>query len=190
MSVVSAVRGKILSILLELNDKDFFKAVVQARFEKAAKDLLPLIDCAHTLDDKRIDFAYDEYKQNVNQFTALLGSQDPDHYKRSGALLHALYKSEIVTGVDFTPDKDEIDSGFTRIQYADGQHTVTMIDFYEEFHNQLVAFDLAYDCCASYEDSPSDYDFDFLRNACFYLKNNSSLCLDTCFMFFRSLMQK
>lgn len=179
-----------LSILLELNDKSFFTQIVTERFDQAAQKLLPLIACHHKLDAARVDFAYDEYRQNVNQFTALLGSKDPDHYKRSGALLHALYKSDIVTEIGYDPDKDLIDSGYTRLHHGDGQHTVSMIDFYNEYHNEVVAFDLAYDCCAAYEDSAVGYDFDFLHNTCRYLKSNKNLCLDTCFMFFRALMQQ
>lgn len=179
-----------LSVFLELNDKAFFTDTVTARFDLAATKLMPLIHCVHQLDNARVEFAYNEYRQHIDQFTVLLQSEDPDHYKRAGALLHALYKSESVTSVDFAPDKDEIDGGMTRLQYHDGLHTIDMIDFYREYHNELVAFDLAYDCCATYEEEPVLYDFEFLHNACRYLKSNSSLCLDTCFMFFRALMQR
>jgi hypothetical protein len=177
-----------LSVFLELDKKSFFTATVKKRFELAADKLLPLIDCTHEIDDARVEFAYGEYRQNINQFAVLLQSEDPDHYKRAGALMHALYKSEIVTALCYSPDKDEIDGGLTRLQYHDGQHTIGMIDFYNEYHNEMVAFDLAYDCCASYEETPVGYDFEFLHNACRYLKSNSSLCLDTCFMFFRAMM--
>ena len=188
--MVRQKQGGKLSIFLELDDKAFFIECVRGRFALAASKLLPLIEVEHEIDEARVEFAYGEYRQNLDQFAVLLQSEDPDHYKRAGALLHALYKSEIVVGLGFDPDREEIEGGMTRIHYHDGEHAISMIDFYREYHNEMVAFDLAYDCCASYEDAPVGYDFEFLHNVCRYLKSNTSLCLDTCFMFFKALMQK
>jgi hypothetical protein len=175
---------------MDLDDEAFFIKVVKDRFARAASDLIPLVECAHELDDSALQFAHNQYVQNIADFTVNLDSENPDHYKRSGALLHALYKSDLVADISFDPDKDEIEGGFTRIHYHDGVHTISMMDFYLEYHREVVAFDLAYDACASYEDDPTAYDFDFLYNMCRYLKANSALCLDTFFMLMKSLMHR
>lgn len=179
-----------MSILLDLSDEGFFVTTVSARFDKAAADLMPLVQCSHTLDDEGLRFAHSQYVQNISDFAINLDSENPDHYKRSGALLHALYRSNLVTDLCFDPDRDEIEGGFTRIHYRDGIHTISMMDFYKEYHGEIVAFDLAYDACASYEAEPTAYDFDYLYNMCRYLKANTSLCLDTFFMMMKSLMQR
>ncbi len=179
-----------MSILLKLDDNEFFIKTVTDRFDKAAKNLIPLIQCDHQLDDGGLQFAHNQYVQNIGDFAQNLDSKNPDHYKRSGALLHSLYKSNIVHGVSFDPDQEQVESGFTRIHYADGVHTISMMDFYTEYHSEIVAFDLAYDACASYEQNPAPYDFDFLYNMCRYLKSNTALCLDTFFMIMKSLMMK
>lgn len=179
-----------LSIFLDLNDKDFFIGAVKGRFNAAAENLMPLVEVAHEIDDARVEFAYGEYRQNIEQFSVLLQSEDPDHYKRAGALMHALSRSGVVTDICYDPDKDEIEGGLTRLQYHDGQYTITMMEFYNEYHNEMVAFDFAYDCCASYEEVPTGYNFEYLRNVCRYLSDSGSVSLDSCFMLFRSLMQR
>jgi hypothetical protein len=178
-----------LSILLDLSDERFFVRTVTERFDRAATELVPLVQCSHELDTEGLLFAHNQYAQNISDFAVNLDSENPDHYKRSGALLHALYRSNLVSGICFEPDKDEIEGGFTRIHYQDGVHTISMMDFYEEYHGEIIAFDLAYDACASYEIEPPNYDFDYLYNMCRYLKANNSLCLDTFFMVMKSLMQ-
>ena len=179
-----------MSILLELDNTEFFVRTVAERFNRAATELVPLIECAHELDDEGLRFAHNQYVQNIQDFAVNLDSENPDHYKRSGALLHALYRSSLVSSLSFDPDQDQIAGGFTRIHYHDGVHTISMMDFYAEYHNEIVAFDLAYDACASYEVEPTAYDFDYLYNMCRYLRSNSALCLDTFFMMMKSLMHR
>lgn len=183
-------RGDQLSILLDLDGQDFFVQTVADRFKKVSEELLPLIECDTSLDEDGLKFAHAQYVQNIRDFAVNLNSENPDHYKRSGALLHALYKSDyIAEPPSFTPDEEEIEGGFTRINYHDGVHTISVMQFFLEYHKEVVTFDLTYDACASYEDNPATYDFDYLYNMSRYLKSNTALCLDTFFMIMKSLMR-
>ncbi|MVT70873.1 hypothetical protein GPL21_38100 [Bradyrhizobium pachyrhizi] len=45
------------------------------------------------------------------------------------------------------------------LSYGDSQQMSRFPMFYEAFHNQMVAFDLSYRLCWSYEPNPREYDF-------------------------------
>lgn len=180
-------------IFSDLEDKQNFSRFVldQERRQKLfVSEWFP--DCKTEVDHDRIDYAHREYCQSVGRFSVLLHSKNPDHYKRAGSLLHALYQTDIITSVDFGVGKfgtaDDLESGFTRVSYGDAQYVLKFVDFFREFHNQVLAFELAYRCCCKYEESPVLYNFDYLHNVCRYLKVNNNLNVDTCFMLFKSLM--
>lgn len=179
-------------LFAELDTEAGFSEFVRKYFKEAPTILNGLIGCENVLDEGRIGFAYGEYRQDIEKFTVLLHSRNPDHYKRAGALLHALYQSNIITDVKFTDGPagslEDLESGFTRVSHGDAQHTLTFVDFYGEYYNQLLAFELAYRSCAAYEKQPRGYDFDYVRNVCHYLKTNDNLSVDSCFMLFKSLM--
>ena len=149
-------------------------------------------ECNNKIEKERILYAFREYRQNVDKFSVLLHSKNPDQYKRAGALLHAVLQSEIIVSFDLVNGKfgsvDDLESGFTRVSYGDAQHVLKFVDFYREYHNQLYAFELAYRCCAAYTANPRRYDLDYLWNVCRYLKANNNLGVDSCFMLFKSLM--
>lgn len=172
----------------KFEDKEFFCTFIRDRYLGGPAEIKSVMGHKHTLDESRLEYAYGEYVQNVAKFAVLLHSENPDHYKRAGALLHALYQSKIVTELGLESTSEELEAGFTRVHVGDAEHILPFVAFYEEFHNQMLAFDVAYRCCASYEDAPREYDFDYLHNVCRYLKANNNLSVDSLFMMFKSLM--
>jgi len=144
--------------------------------------------CDHEIDQARIEYAYNEYTQAIGRFAVFLDSKNPDHYKRAGALLHALATSKIVSRITLESNCEDLESGFTRVHQGDAQHVLPFVRFYDTFFNQALAFDLAYRCCAAYEDNPRSYDFDYLHNVCRYLYEEANTNIESCFMLFKSLM--
>lgn len=182
-------------VFKDLEDQVFFAKYVTNHFREAPRVVIEDFPCDHEIDSERVTYAHGEYIQNIKQFAVLLHSENPDHYKRSGAMLHALYKSGIVTSVNFGPSiygtLEEIESGpVLGISYADGAHMLRFPVFYREFHNEILSFDLAYQLCYAYEDAPTIYGFNYLHNVSHYLKNNRDLTVDSLSMLFRSLMLK
>jgi hypothetical protein len=172
----------------DLNDQSKFCDLVGSHFSQAPHEISAVMACAHTLSPERVEYAYGEYKQNINKFAVLLHSENPDHYKRAGALLHALNSSKIVVAVDLESSAEDLETGFTRVQMGDANHILHFVKFYNEYYNQALAFDFAYRCCAAYETNPRTYDFDYLHNVCRYLKAQPNVSVDSCFILFKSLM--
>lgn len=182
-------------IFTKFDDAAFFSEFVQEQ-EKASQALVTrwFPDLKVDVDCDRITYAHGEYSQNIEKFSVLLHSKNPDHYKRAGALLHALYQSNIIVGVELGNGvygtRDDLESGFTRVSFGDAEHVLKFVDFYNEYHNQILAFEIAYRACCSYEREPIKCNFDYLQNVCRYLKANTGLNVDSCFMLFKSLMAK
>lgn len=171
-----------------LNEEEQFCAVVREHFVKAPNEIAAVMACDHALSDERIRYAFNEYKQNLATFSVLLHSANPDHYKRAGALLHALSNAQIVQTIKFESSEEDLAAGYTRVSNGDAEHVLPYVKFYSVYYNQTLAFDLAYKCCAAYEEEPRPYSFDYLHNVCHYLLRQSNLSLDSCFMIFKSLM--
>lgn len=169
-----------------------FEAYVQNHFQNAPNTVAADFVCVNTVDTARIQFAHGEYMQNVKAFTVLLLSENPDQYKRAGALLQALLASQIVTEIKFDDNKhgsiEDIESDPPLgLSYANAQDMTRLPRFYKEYYNELLSFDLAYQCCAAYEQDPRPYDVGFLENICFYLQTED-VSVDACAMMFRALM--
>jgi hypothetical protein len=180
-------------LFLELEKEEVFTDYVAAHFEQAPALVIADFPCTHELDPKRIGLAFGEYTQTIKQYSVLLHSANPDHYKRSGALLHALYRSKIVLGVDFSDSSwgsmADVESGAVlAVSYAHAQQMLKFPEFYQTFHNELLSFDLSYQLCAAYEAEPRPYGFEYLHNMCHYLHKNKDLTVDSLSMIFRSLM--
>jgi hypothetical protein len=167
--------------------------VISNRFCATPDFVQDWFTCKSDVNKERLDYAYKEYLHNIDKFAILLDSKNPDHYKRAGALLHALYQSEIIVsselinGIYGSPD--DLETGFTLVSHGGAQHILKFANFYQEYYNQVFCFDMAYRCCAAYEDNPRGYNFDYLLNVCRYLKVNTNLTVDSLFMLFKSLMQ-
>lgn len=177
-------------IFKSLEDPEYFTGYVRDHYEKAPAAVVKDFPCVNSIGDDRIDVAFTQYTQNIKVYSVLLASENPDHYKRSGALLHALNNGKIITEVKFVADKDWVESGFALgINYGEAKEKIEYPKFYEDYHNELLAFDLAYSCCSAYEDQePDGYDFGYLYNVCHYLWKNKDLTVDSLAMLFRSLM--
>jgi hypothetical protein len=185
--------AKMNGVFKSLEDEAFFLAYITSHFEKAPAAAIQDFPCSHTIDKARVIFAHGEYAQNIKQYAVLLDSENPDHYKRAGAMLHALYKSDIVTGIEFNASSwgtmEQVESGeVLGLSYGDSQQMIRFPMFYEAFHNEMLAFDLSYRLCWAYEPNPRGYDFGYLYNVCHYLKKNRDLTVDSLSMLFRSLM--
>lgn len=176
-------------LFVSLEDEDFFVDFVGAFFRHAPEEISAVMRCRNKVDMDRLKYAFDLYKQNIERFAVLLKSSNPDHYKRAGALLQALLEAKAVSDVDLESNSDELESGYTRVHLGDAEHILPFVKFYETYFNEMMAFDLAYRCCAAYEECPREYDFDYLHNVCRYLKINANLPVDSLFMLFKSLMQ-
>lgn len=177
-------------IFTELEDEDTFKSRITSYFESVPSEISDLLECEVTIDPDRVEYAYNAYLQGVERFTLLLKSKDPDHYKRAGALLHALYTSKVITCVDYGVDAEEIEAGMgpIHVHVGDIATSLPFKAFYDEYHNEMVAFFLAYQYCAAYDSAPRQFDFDYLQTVCVYLKKNGNLSVESFFILFKSLM--
>lgn len=177
------------NILRKLEDEAYFVEFVQAHYVQT-EDYGGLLECTVHADPERLKWAHKEYVQGVAEFKIRLDSGDPDHYKRSGALLRALYRIKPIIDVEFDPDLGEFDSLFTPIgvSHADAEYTLSLGRFFSEYHNELTAFSLAYNVCATYEDKPVDISAAYLHTMCVYLSSSDNLSADSLYMIFKSLM--
>ena len=153
-----------------LDEEEAFKEYVGEFYRKSPGFLGDLISCRFDVDDARLSLAFSTYALDLQALCVLLKSANPDHYKRAGALLHALYKSKPITNLQFNPELDAVDTLSTPLglQYAEAEGQLTFANFYNEYHNEMTAFFLAYGCCSLYEDSPREYSMDYLHDVCMY----------------------
>jgi hypothetical protein len=174
----------------ELDDETVFRSKVKSYFESVPNEISDLLECTVEVDDDRVEYAYNAYIQGVERFTLLLKSKDPDHYKRAGALLHALYTSKVITDVGYGVDAEDVECGLgpVHVHHGDIATSLPFKSFYDEFHNEMVAFFMAYRYCAAYDPEPRVFDFDYLQTVCVYLKKNGNLSVESFFILFKSLM--
>lgn len=180
----------------ELDNHEFFVAYVKEYFLSPRTELQDFISCEIKVDDSRLDYAGKEYEQNIAKFCLYLElkspdhKKDPDHYKRAGALLHALYLSRAIQ-VSFSPGLDEVDTLITPIgvSFNDVERELTFAQFFRDHANEFLAFALSYEICCQYEEKPTKIDKDYLRTVCTYLFNNQNLSVESLYMLFKSLMR-
>ena len=186
-----AISVSLRDVFRHIEDKDAFIEFVGEYFRTAPADLAPALSCAIEVDPKLLSYAHAEYVQDIRRFSEILQSGDPDHYKRAGALLHALYVGKPITGIIFEPEIEAVDTLCTPIGtlYADSENSLTFGHFFNDFPNEFMAFSLAYDLCCYYERDPRDVDFDYLQTVCTYLNNNRTLSVESLFMIFKSIMR-
>lgn len=174
----------------ELEEKQAFCDAVCDAFKLSPTEIAAIMNSAHSIERERAEYAHDEYMQSIKRFALYLDSADPDHYKRSGALLHALATSKIITDVKLEYSAEDLEGGMTRVTLGDAKHYLPFVEFYEVYHNQLAAFQFAWRVCAMYEDNPVVPDMDYILNICRFLKCEPNLSVDMCFMLLKSLMVK
>lgn len=177
------------NILRALDDEAYFVDRVGTHF-RCVDDYGGLLTCKVNVEDERLRWAHTEYQQGVSEFSIRLGSGDPDHYKRTGALLRALYRIKPIVHVDFEPDLEEFDSLFAPlgVNHADVEYALSLGRFFKLYHNELTAFSYAYNVCAMYEEAPVAIDSAYIHTMCAYLASNDNLSADSLYMIFKSLM--
>lgn len=177
------------NILRDLEDEEFFVNFVRTHYESTS-DYGNLLSCTVTVDEDRVKWAHKEYQQGVDEFKIRLDSGDPDHYKRCGALLRALYRIKPIVAVDFTPELEEFDTLFTPlgVSHSESEYALSMGRTFSVFHNELTAFALAYNVCAMYENKPSEINADYIHTMCVHLASSDNLSGDSLYMIFKSLM--
>lgn len=176
----------------QLDEPTHYCAIVENHFLHAFGDIAQYADCQPVIDPGRLEFAHGEYLQNIASFKVLLDSENPDQYKRAGALLHSLYTAGAIVGVSYDQDMvDHLDmNDKLGLSYDDAQHRLKLIEFYKLYANEMMAFDIAFRGCDLYEEGQRSYDYDFLSNVTYYLQANSALSVQSFAMIFKAFMFK
>jgi hypothetical protein len=181
------------NIFRQLEESEaFFTEFVGNHFSAAPDELQSLAKCSVTIDQARLSYAYDQYIQGIGRFAVILESGDPDHFKRAGALLHAIYSSQPITGICFDPELEDIDTNSTPIgiTYHDAEDALFFARFFNEYHNEFLGFQLAFEICRMYvPGTPQTVDFEYVYTVCVYLKNDGNLSVESLFMIFKSLLR-
>lgn len=177
-------------LFTKLNDKTFFVEFVGEFFSRIPDEMGSIFECKVEVDAKRLEYAYREYQQNIDKLSLQLFSEDPDHYKRAGALLQALHSAAIITDVTFVDDLDSIECGFSPIHmhYNDTVKDMPFARFFDQYANEMNEFILAYRCCAMYDSAPRPYDIDYLHVVCVFLSGERNHSVEALFVIFKSLM--
>lgn len=173
----------------DLDDETFFIDFVEAYYHEAWVALEDSSGSTLTVDRELIKFAYDLYKVNIENYTKVLNSQNPDHYKRAGALLHALYRAQPISAVNWSEEIQRLtNSESVGVSYGDVQHWENYTSWANNYANPGMAFDLAFRCCQLYEHEISSYDKDFLDSMCFYMTTNTAINVGSFVMILKAFM--
>ena len=171
--------------------EDYFAEFVGNHLRNAPSALSPVLNCEINVDGSRLSYAHTAYVQGVQKFALYLQSGDPDHFKRAGALLHAIYTSQPIDSVQFDPDLEDVDTISTPlgVSYGDAEGALSFGHFFREYHNEFLGFQLSFDICRQYlENDPREIDFEYVHTVCTYLKNNGNLSVESLFMIYKSLL--
>jgi hypothetical protein len=159
----------------DLDNEAFFVAFVQEHYERGWPHVAAASHSQVKANHELIKLAFETYGLNIKQYTVALSSKNPNHYKRAGALLHALYKhpiAEVTWGEELERLKDPDAVG---VSYDDAQFWNNFTAYYDEHCNSMMAFDLAFRCCDVYEPTRKTYSKDFLDNMCYYMATNTNI---------------
>jgi len=169
------------------DEGNFSKFIKHKATDVVPPELEYFFSIKNKLSDEHIALAHAKYSYEIERYSTYLDSKNPDHYKRSGTLLHALCTNPIVAKIECEYNSEEVASGFTRFNNFDAEHIVKYLKFHESYCNQFVAFDISFRACCSYERAVKPITFEFIQNVCHYLKHND-LPADAYFMLFKCLM--
>lgn len=174
----------------QLDDEAFFVQFVKEQFESGWQRLSKASNSTITTDADLIKLAHARYILNLKQYTVALRSKNPDQYKRAAALLHALYvgyvTSPIATVVWDAETERLRDHNAVGVSYGDAEHWTDFTNYYDEYCNPMLAFDLAFRCCEVYQTGTRVYDKDYLDNICYYLAENTEISVASFVMIFKS----
>ena len=186
------VKGRTLQqFFQQIEDEKAFCNLVRPYYEAVPAEMHDIFECEITVNEEKLKQAHRKYVVAVKDLALYVDSQMPDHFKRAGALLIALHKG--VADVTFGDTWEEVQAGGgpLDLHYNDVESGMDFMSFFAQFHNQMLAFMFAFQCCDAYEEADHHYSFDYLRNICAYLQRNANdVDLETCFMLFKSLMDR
>ncbi|MGM4991300.1 hypothetical protein [Tardiphaga sp. 841_E9_N1_2] len=172
----------------QLDDEAFFVEFVTEHFKDAWDEIVSQVGLSPIVDETRVRFAFETYKNNLSEIRVRLHSQNPDHYKRGAALLDALNRAQVIQDVEYdgvliTTLQDYSAHG---LSHADCEYRLKFIEFYENNSNQAMAFDIAMRCCQAYEDEVKPYSPNYLENMVHYLCENDDQNVGSLYMVLKS----
>lgn len=177
----------------ELEDAKFFEAFVTEHYAKDGwSDVIGAPGVTLVLDKDRVRFAFETYHNNLAELRLKVDSANPDHFKRAACLLDALNRaspmkdlqygdnlvSDLVTGMAFGLSKGDCDYRAEYVRYM------------WDYGNQIIAFDLAFRCCQTYERANRPYSPNYLENVAHYLSENEGKNVESLYMIFKTYWEK
>jgi hypothetical protein len=174
----------------QLDEEAFFVQFVKEQFENRWQRIAKVSQSGIATELDLIKLAHDRYMLNLKQYTVALRSKNPDHYKRAGALLHALYFNSVTSPIATVKWNDEVErlrnNEAVGVSHGDAEYWNEFANYYEEYCNPMLAFDLAFRCCDGYEEKARKYDKDFIDNVCYYMAENTEISVASFVMIFKS----
>jgi hypothetical protein len=174
----------------ELDNEAFFVQFVREQYEEGWGRLAQVSHSKIVTDPDLIKLAHDQYVLNLKQYTVALRSKNPDQYKRAGALLHSLYVNSVtspIASIEWGPEVDRLtDHDAVGVSHGDAEYWTKFVNYYEEYANRMLAFDLAFRCCDIYEPATLKYNKDYLDNMAYYMAENSEISAASFVMIFKS----
>lgn len=174
----------------QLSDPDFFVQFVKEQYEEGWVRLAKVSKSKVVTNPDLIRLAYDGYMLNLKQYTVALRSKNPNHYKRAGALLHCLYVNAAaspIAHIEWGSDVSRLtDYDAVGVSYGDAEYWNNFVNYYDEYANLILAFDLAFRCCDTYEGAILRYDKDYLDNMAYYMAENTEISVASFVMIFKS----
>ncbi|MCP1245199.1 hypothetical protein NKW54_04510 [Acetobacter cerevisiae] len=184
-----------------LDDLSSYCDFLSSQYHQAPKKISAVLNCDISVDESAISSSYDEYQTYVKYFSNKVESSNPDHYKRSGALLLALSNHDIISGLSY-PDVscvEEMDEPFTPLgmSYGDKEHVKPYLKLFSEFPNQVMSFHISYRMMCLYEKNAKNlaYTAEYYENVCALLRKDKFAGMhriitpDSAFLIFKSLAQ-
>lgn len=173
--------------LIETDELEFNK-LINGAVSIVPAELTGFFHVENRISPDRVLLARDHYLNELKWYSEYLQSKNPDHYKRSGALLHALCTNPVIEAIDGEHTTESLQDPIgNRFTSGEAAYLAPFMDFHETYCNQFVAFDIAFRVCNAYEKTVKTVSFDMVRNICHYLKHNE-LPRDSYFMLFKTLM--
>jgi hypothetical protein len=173
----------------QLDDLIFFSEFIKSHYEENDwNGVLEPVGVKPLADRNRLTLAHELYKSNLSEVRVRLHSQNPDHYKRAACLLDALNRAQVMQGFEYGGhSRESLEAGgILGLSHDDCQFRIKFLDFFEGNGNQLIAFDAAFRCCQTYEESDKPYSPNYLENMVHYLGEYDAQNVGSLYMIFKS----
>lgn len=174
----------------DLDDEAFFVDFVDEQFLNGWPRVSAKSNAKMTTDREVIKVAYQNYMASVATYRLALPSKNPDHYKRAGSLLHGLYKAngtKKIVQLEWPKEVERLKNhDGVGVSHADAEYWNSFTDWYDDYCNEMMSFDLAFRCCEMHEVGKWKYNKDFIDNICYYMAENSNLNVGSFIMIFKA----